>query len=202
MPNSNPNQGLNQPINRLPIAQQQRLPNLIPNQGPNQQINRLPVHPTPDGRLINPQYRPRPRPIYQNIQPIQIEKSRMADINVATIEKNQPSYIISNSDDIDDVIVRPISQLKMDTSLDNEYKPKVQPPNLPRPIQEPKTAANPPHTIQTESIIPKPINPVQRQIEDPLKTNAQPRPLNNIKSPTENSKSQKPMNGESNVSKK
>lgn len=202
MPNSNPNQGPNHPINRLPIAQQQRLPNLILNQGPNQPINRLPVHPTPDGRLINPQYRPRPRPIYPNIQPIQIEKSRMADINVATIEKNQPSYIISNSDDIDDVIVRPISQLKMDPTVANEYIPKVQPSNLSRPIQEPKTAPNPPHAIQTESIIPKPVNPVQRQIEDPLKSSTQPRPLNNIKSPTETTKLQKPMNGESNVSKK
>lgn len=197
MPNSNPNQGSNLPINRLPIAQQQRLPNSIPNPGTNLPINRLPVHPTHDGRLINPQYRPRPRPIYPNIQPIQIEKSRMADINVATVEKNQPSYIISNSDDVDDVIVRPISQLKMDQTADNECNPKVQPPNLSRPIQEPKTA-NPPHTIHNESIIPKPTNPVQRQvIEDPLKPNTQPKPANNIKSPTE-----KPMNGESNVSKK
>lgn len=186
----------------MPIAQQQRLFNSIPNLGTNQTINRLPVHTSPDGRLINPQYRPRPSSIYPNIQPIQVEKNRMGDINVATIERNKPSYIISNSDDVDDVIVRPISQLNMDQNIDNEYKPKVQPPNLSRPIQEPKIAPNPSHTIQTESIIPKPVNPVLRQVENPLKSNTQPRLANNIKSPTENTKPQKPMNGESNVSKK
>lgn len=201
MPNSNPNQGPNQPINHLPVAQQ-RLPNSILNPGTNQPINHLPGHPSPNGRLINPQYRPRPRPIYPNIQPIQTEKSRMVDINVVTVEKNQPSYIISNSDDIDDVIVRPISQLKMDPTVDDEYRPKVQPLNFSRPKQEAKTAPIPLHTIHAESITPKPMNPVQRQVEDPLKPNTQPKSANIIKSPTENTKPQKPMNGESNVSKR
>lgn len=186
--------GSNQPITRL------LQPNSIPNQGSNQPIDRLPVHTSPDGRIINPQYRPRPRPIYPNIQPIQIEKSRMADINAATVEKNQSSYIISNSDDVDDVIVRPISQLKMDQIVDNEYKPKLQPPNLSRPIQEPKTASNLLHTIHTESIIPKLVNPVQRNVEDSSKSNVQPKSANNVNSRTENTKPQKPANGESNVS--
>lgn len=126
----------------------------------------------------------------------------MEDINVATVKKNQPSYIISNTDDVDDVIVRPISQIKMDPTVDNEYKPKVQPTNLSRPIQEPKIAPNPPHAIKTDSIILKPVNPVQRQVEDPLKLNTQPGPANNIKSPTENTRPHKPINGESNVRKK
>lgn len=64
-----------------------------------------------------------------------------AEINAG--EKHQPSYIISNSDDVDDVIVRPITQ---STVFNPDTQPKVQQPLVgQQPIQRP-----PPNVTQSE----------------------------------------------------
>lgn len=75
-----------------------------------------------------------------------------------SIEKSQPSYIISNSDDVDDVIVRPISQFKIDQSnVDLKQS---------QPAKTFSETNNPTSVLQQNSAgsnIPKAMNPPQQK---------------------------------------
>lgn len=83
-------------------------------------------------RVQNPYQQAQPiRPgnptISNNLARLQEERRKMsAEINTIP-ENKQPSYIISNSDDVDDVIVRPISQTSMQSNQ-SDNSPKVQQP--------------------------------------------------------------------------
>lgn len=112
-----PNQGNYQPVQRPPQP------------APQQQQQQFNQNPSSDGQGIrvnqpNPPFRPQiqtqQRPInpnfnpnVQNRLPTHLEdRSRMAtEVNASNA--SQPSYLISNTDDVDDVIVRPISNVRM-----------------------------------------------------------------------------------------
>lgn len=75
-------------------------------------------------------------------------------------EVNQPSYIISNSDDVDDVIVRPITHSNLINTDLQSTQPKVQ-------AQSPTTGAVKPPEIQQRSFAPEahrasPPKPIER----------------------------------------
>lgn len=164
---------------RPPVVRQ--APNLPYEQRAGQPVSRVSNQPAPDVRLIIPEYRLQPRPVYSNPQLIN-KNNRMSDVNQTTIEKNQPSYIISNSDDIDDVIVRPISQLKVEQSIDNvasNVKPKV----MSSPMSEPN--------------IPKPTIAAQKQFDNLPNT----KPVTSAKTPTSDINIPNNSNGDTNVSK-
>lgn len=108
----NPNQGNYQSVQNRPLApqQQQFNPNL------SSEAIRL-NQPNP----ANPQYRPQiqtqPRPTNpaynSNVQklPTHLEERNKMATEVNVPNPNQPSYLISNTDDVDDVIVRPIGNV-------------------------------------------------------------------------------------------
>lgn len=87
---------------------------------PQPQQFQAPIQPRPPtNTFINPNNPTQKLPIHLE------ERARMAaEINAG--EKHQPSYIISNSDDVDDVIVRPITQSTLFKN-DSDMQPKVQP---------------------------------------------------------------------------
>lgn len=107
----------NRPPHPVPQQQQQQQQhyshNLSDGQGirvnqPNQQF-----------RQIQPQQQqqqqPQPRPINpiynSNIQKVPIHLEERNKMATETANPTQPSYLISNSDDVDDVIVRPIANV-------------------------------------------------------------------------------------------
>lgn len=122
------------------------------------------------------------------------------DVNQPSVEKTQPSYIISNSDDVDDVIVRPISQLRMDQTADNDFKPKAYAPSVTKQIPEPKISSIPQQPNYTESAIPKPVNSIQKQLDEVKSIPQQQKLPNPAKSPQETTIKQSGTNGKANVS--
>ncbi|XP_031624620.1 putative uncharacterized protein DDB_G0271606 isoform X2 [Contarinia nasturtii] len=98
-----------------PVATQQQYSqqqNLTPSDGgirlnqPNQQYRpQIQTQPRP----INPAYNP-------NIQKLPIHLEERTKMATEAANPNQPSYLISNTDDVDDVIVRPIGNMKIDQS--------------------------------------------------------------------------------------
>lgn len=112
-----------------------------------QQLNQPYSGPTDVNRVNPTQYRvPNPhqaqpvRPgnpsISNNLARLQEERRKMsAEIN-SVPEIKQPSYIISNSDDVDDVIVRPISQSSIQSNQ-SDNSPKIQPPQPQAPRTQP-----------------------------------------------------------------
>lgn len=103
-----------------------------PHSGPLDANQAVRLNPGQQYRIPNPYQvqqqpiRPGNQPIASNLTKLQEDRRKMsADINVIP-ENKQPSYIISNSDDVDDVIVRPISQSSV-ISNQSDNSPKIQP---------------------------------------------------------------------------
>lgn len=170
--NSNP---VNYTTNRAPIplsSQQQYNHNIILQSNPNQYRPQIQTQAKP----INPLYN-------QNIQrlPIHLEERRMAtEVNQSSIGKPQPSYIISNSDDVDDVIVRPISnmQLKSEQTItkaehdlkqqqQQQSQQQQQPQQVTRPILESKIPSSVLQNSYVESNIPKSSIPSASALKQP-----------------------------------
>lgn len=168
-PNTNLAQYTSQPAPQNPLQNQTiRIQN---------QPAQLIQNTTSDGVRLSstPQYRPQ---LQQSQQPQQIQQPprqinpsyklpthfeeerrglRMAtDINQAS---TQPSYIISNSDDVDDVIVRPIANLDLKQHQQQSSKPISEPNNATSVLQNshaasniPKAAAPPPQQVKQQLV--------------------------------------------------
>lgn len=110
-----PNQGNYPPIQRP--TQPPSQPQYNPNQASDGQGIRLnqpnpPFRPqiqTQQQRPINPTFNPN----VQNRLPTHLEDRNRMATEVNASNANQPSYLISNTDDVDDVIVRPISSVSI-----------------------------------------------------------------------------------------
>lgn len=112
----NPNQANYQPVQNRPsqpiAPQQYSQQNLSSSDGqairlnqPNQQYRpQIQTQPRP----INPAYNP-------NIQKLPIHLEERTKMATEAANPNQPSYLISNTDDVDDVIVRPIGNVSHST---------------------------------------------------------------------------------------
>lgn len=106
----NPNQGNYPPVQNRPLAPQQQFNPNSPSEGQG-------IRPTQQNPQYRPQIQTQPRPINPaynpNVQklPTHLEERGKMATEVNSSNPNQPSYLISNTDDVDDVIVRPIGNV-------------------------------------------------------------------------------------------
>lgn len=112
--NLNPNQPINpgayQPVQNRPQQQQpqQYAPNLSSDGSVrlNQPTQQYRPQIQTQQRPINPTYNPNLQKLSTHLE----ERTKMA---TETANPSQPSYLISNTDDVDDVIVRPIGNVSL-----------------------------------------------------------------------------------------